>query len=301
MSAIQDLLDDLGVRYATSGKHVTQGWVGMPCMWCDNGQGNNGLGINLSNGAVSCWSCGGRSLASVLFEATRRPWAECKRLADSVRTSYRAAVDETAERRGKLAMPTAASPTEGRRHKEYLVGRGFLCDAVRRLWNLHFTGQVSNHPWRIVWPLSVYGRVVSWTSRGIGTEGYRAADPSEEVLHLKHNVLGRDAVRHSVVICEGPFDCMAVGPGAVCTFGVGYTQSQVNRLAEIPVRYVCFDQDAAGWRAATKLADDLAPLGGVTKVVELDAADPGSASRRELSRLRRLAFGKGDLGSPGRV
>lgn len=92
---------------------------------------------------------------------------------------------------------------------------------------------------------------------------------------------------HAVVIVEGPADAWNVGPGAVALFGVGYTPQQVAALAQYPVRVVCMDSDSEGRAAAERLCSELSIFPGDTYRVELDADDPGSASKREVRKLRK--------------
>jgi DNA primase len=144
--------------------------------------------------------------------------------------------------------------------------------------------------WRIWIPVHVRGELVTWTTRSIGDGGYVSARPEEERTPIKHCLYGLDHCRHVAVVVEGPADVWKIGPGAVATFGVSYTQEQVALLAEIPIRVVCFDREVGAQRQATKLCRALEAHPGSTCRVELDAEDPGSASEEEVSALRKRFF-----------
>jgi len=105
---------------------------------------------------------------------------------------------------------------------------------------------------------------------------------------LKSVLYGVDYIRHAAVVVEGPADAWRVGPGAVATFGVVVTPDQLARLARFPVRVVCFDSDPPGRARAAKLVSALAPFPGKTYDVVLDAEDPGSATPKEIKKLRAL-------------
>ena len=71
-------------------------------------------------------------------------------------------------------------------------------------------------------------------------------------------------------------------------FALNCTQAQVERLARIPVRCVCYDREPEAPRQAARLADALAVYPGRTVRVELDSAnDPGAASSKEIQSLRK--------------
>jgi hypothetical protein len=51
---------------------------------------------------------------------------------------------------------------------------------------------------------------------------------------------------------------------------------------------VCFDNQAVAQRKARALCDELSAFGGETLNVILDAKDAGSATDKEIRKLRRL-------------
>jgi hypothetical protein len=109
----------------------------------------------------------------------------------------------------------------------------------------------------------------------------------------KKMLFGNQFIREAAIIVEGPLSAINVGRGAVATLGVAYTQAQVNLMADIWRRIIVFDNEPKAQARARQLADQLAVFPGETFVVNLDADDPGSASRTEVRQLRDFAFGKG--------
>ena len=105
----------------------------------------------------------------------------------------------------------------------------------------------------------------------------------------KDILFGAEACTHTAIAVEGFFDMANVGPGAVCLFGLAYTQKQVNLLSQYPRRIICFDNSPDAQRVASRLAGDLAVFPGTTEQVVLDADDPGEASRDEILELRKFA------------
>ena len=90
-----------------------------------------------------------------------------------------------------------------------------------------------------------------------------------------------------MVVVEGPFDAMRIGPGAVAVMGTGWSRAQLLAISKFPVRAVVFDSEPEAQERARRLCHDLSVFEGKTSRIQLDAADPGSASKAEITRLRK--------------
>lgn len=285
---ILELLDELNVPHRRFGEaaKVTEGYVGLECPYC--GHGPWYMGINLSSGWTTCWSCGPHRLADLIADVTGRKPADAKRLVAGLEHAYTPKRDEV---RGRLVLP----PRVGEllpAHRQYLAGRGFDPDEVAELWKVQGIGVGGRLQWRLFIPIHEAGEVVSWTTRAVGDkvpmeDRYRGAKRDEEVYPRKRLVYGLDKVMHAVVVCEGPTDVWRIGPGAVCTCGTGWSYGQVRRLSRFPLRVVCFDNEPSAQRRARSLSDQLAPFPGETYVVRLSGKDAASSSQEEIKELRR--------------
>jgi len=105
----------------------------------------------------------------------------------------------------------------------------------------------------------------------------------------KDILFGAETCTNTIIVVEGFFDMANIGDGAVCAFGLAYTQEQVRLMAGYPRRIICFDNSSDAQRVASRLAGDLAVFPGETLQVTLDADDPGSASPEEVQELRKFA------------
>lgn len=294
---ITELLTDLGIPFARGGthRHVTANFVGVDCPWCSPGEGKFKLGIPVDGHGCSCWTCGPRPLADALIELTGRPWREVKRLLDPLELE---AHQRQPEKRGKVKLPPGVGPMQ-EPHRRYLKGRGFDPDELERLWGLQGIGVARRLPWRLFVPVhdavqsSMYQpAIASWTTRSISMsqrDGFRwlSARPDEEAVPLKTMLYGESLCRHAAIVVEGPSDAWRVGPGAVATFGLAATRQQVLRLTRFPIRVVAFDHEPKAQRAAERLCWLLEGFPGTTMRVELGAADPGCASKEEITELRK--------------
>lgn len=165
--------------------------------------------------------------------------------------------------------PGTTHPSEY--HRRFLQGRGLSPEPIFRDWGVLGTGPAGPYKLRLIIPVRFDGRVVSWDSRDITDRAparYMACPGDQETVPRKHLLYGEDlAVGKTVIIVEGPLDAWAVGPGAVATFGTGFTSHQVKRLKRWKRRFILYDNDEAGREGAERLAAACASLPGDTYIL----------------------------------
>jgi hypothetical protein len=219
-----------------------------------------------------------------LKELTNLSYHEIKRLVGSVEKERIRKLRPA----GKLKLPTGVGEPQPA-HRKYLQQRGFNPFQIEKIWRIAGIGLAAELSWRIYIPIYYKGQTVSWTTRSISdkTTRYISAKPEQESFPHKQLLYGEDYARHGIIIHEGPIDVWATGPGAVATFGLNYSQAQVVRMAQYPIRAICFDSNREAQKVAGKLCDELSVFPGETYNVELDAEDAASAPPGEIVKLRR--------------
>lgn len=283
-----DVCQQLGIPFKTHGEHhhVTAGFVGIDCPHCSPGSGKFRMGYSLSGGFLTCWTCGYHRLGDTLVAlAGAKAWG----LARSIQREFS---PREFKPRGEVKLPPGVGDLR-EPHRTYLESRGFDADEVCRVWGVRGIGLSSKLAWRVFIPiLDDEGALVSWTTRAIWEtkRRYVSASPAEEAVPHKSLLYGELHCLNSVIVCEGPLDVWKVGPGAVCTFGVVPTKSQVARIAKYPLRVVCYDSSPEAQKGAESLCSQLEVLPGRTLNVVLDAKDPGEAGEEELAKLRKLVL-----------
>jgi len=290
MSTIQEMFSELGVEYVESGhRHARPGWINIDCPFCGRDSKKFHMGFNLNLHFFHCWRCRSHHPAKVLRAlgvASESRAKEILRGLGSVAPLQRERSRET------LKEPDGRGPLLSA-HRRYLRERGFEPEIIQSIWKIEGIGiETRRLAWRIYIPIYYQGRKVSWTSRAIGAEveqRYLSASAADEVVNHKSIVYGADLCRQSIVICEGPLDAWAIGPGAGSLFGTAFSDAQVAELVRFPYRYVCFDASLPAQSEARKLCAQLATFPGVTENLILDAKDPAEASEKELNQLRRIA------------
>jgi hypothetical protein len=290
MSDIKEVLRKMDVRFAESGghHHARPGWIQLEtCPFC--GSRNYHLGVNLGGLFANCWKCGSHHIGKLLAELGA-PRRLAKELLDE-RALYNPAF-KPKERKG-LIEPKLRGPLQ-EAHRRYLEEvRGFDSEALEKLWSIQGIGIAPRLQWRIYIPITLDNQKVSWTTRAItdkeDVQRYVSASAEEEAVNHRDVVYGLDYCLHSTVICEGPFDAWAIGPGGVCLFGIDFSMAQIRRLARVPYRFVCFDSAPDAQRKALELCRQLSVFPGETHNILLDAKDPAKASAKELETLRKVA------------
>ena len=290
------LLADKGVKPVADTN--ARGWLTLDCPWC----GRPYLGWQQDSGVFHCWNCRGHAFGETLARILRVSVAQA--LAEASKYSLVGRVGRT--RRGLKAesgclpearLPDGCGVISGAQYT-YLTRRGFEdVDRLIETWDLRgivpWGGRLAN---RILIPVKLGGRIVSWTARTIHKEAslrYVSCSACDEAMPIKDTVFGWDNVQSSAVVVEGPFDAMKMGPGAVATMGTAWTTAQLRLLSGLRRVAILYDSEPAAQRNALALAVALSTMGVESEVVTLDdgSKDPGDLSERDAGALRRELIG----------
>lgn len=282
-----ELMERHGIEYRAEGHHHCRpGWIQIDCPFCGKGSGKFHLGYSLEDHYTNCWSCGHHSVHAVLTQLLGIGYADAKRMLSDTRPEK-----VVTERISGNYKPPSGVGFLLRQHKKYLINRGFDPHDIQILWSIKGIAIHPNLPWRIFIPIYYHGQPVSWTTRSISNEKgivrYMSADKQSESIPHKTLLYGEDYARHAIIVCEGPTDVWAIGPGAVATFGLSFTNEQIDKMSRYPVRAVCLDSDRESQKVARKLVDTLSAFPGETMNVVLESEDAGEASHREIRKLRK--------------
>ena len=285
-----EILEEYGVPVAPPGHHhQTYGWIQIDCPFCGKDSNNFHMGYNISGGFVNCWRCGSHPLAITLRELTGLNFKQIKSLIDQLDGVIERSVER--ENVKHLELPNGLTPMMNA-HKRYLTSRGFQWDEIEQLWQVLGIGVSSGElSWRLFIPITYQGKTVSWTTRAIGDKvekRYIGAQADQELIPKSNLLYGFDYARNSIVITEGPLDVWKIGPGAVATLGMNFSQAQVTQLLKFPRRIICYDNEPEAQKQAMKLYDQLGPFSGETLNVVLESKDAGEANYMELKQLRKF-------------
>lgn len=282
-----ELFTQLNIEHKTAGQHhhARHGWIQIDCPFCGKDTRRFHMGFSLSGQFVNCWKCGHHGLTETFMEITGLSYKRVKKLLRGLE-KYDIKLPKTTGRylppvgRGGLLI----------QHVKYLESRGFDPKVIEKLWKVQGLGIAGRWSWRLFIPIFFRGKEVSWTTRTISNENpqrYLSASSKEEKISHKTLLYGEDYARQAIVICEGPLDVWALGPGAVATMGTGYSQGQLEKMSKYPLRAVCFDNEREAQKRAENLTHDLSVFPGETYNIRLDTGkDLAEANPREIFNIR---------------
>lgn len=290
------ILRDFNVPVITEGdKHCGPGWMQTHCPFCDEGRDKYHMGYNLRRDYWNCWSCGWHPAGEVLDALTGKTEHELRLLYPPMRpqhtTEPRKAPEPRRER--ELHLPEGTGPLNTR-HRAYLTDRGYDAARIEGLYGLKGTGPIGRYKFRIIAPIWHDKRLVSYQGRDITGRAplpYKACPKALELRDHKHCLYGAELVGGtSVVVVEGITDAWRLGRGAVATFGIEYTPTQVHLLAQYKHVMILYDQEPTAQKQARKLMAAIAALGGTrVEVVEEErmASDPAAMPQADADALMR--------------
>ncbi len=283
----KDILSEYNIPIGNSGHyHVRSGWIQFDCPFCSPNSQGWYMGYSIEDNFCNCWRCGSRRLIETVMELTGLPYIKVEKMLGDLETEH----FEKRKPLGKLVIPSGIKHLSSV-HKKYLYNRGFNWRKIEKIWKIHGIGIASRLQWRIWIPIHYHGEIVSWTTRSISnnpnTTRYISAGVDEELIPHKELLYGEDSVRHAIIVNEGPINAWRIGPGAVATFGVGYTQEQLLKISKYPIRAVCFDNEYEAQKRAKKLVNDLSVFPGETFNILLDAKDVAEETQKNIDRIRK--------------
>jgi len=180
-------------------------------------------------------------------------------------------------------------------HIDYLEKRNYDVQHLIQNYNIHFGGYTGNFKYRIIIPVYLNGKLVSYVGRDITESAYlryKNLREQDSVLPVKETVYNIDNVTDEAIICEGITDAWRFGFNAVALFGLVYTQKQVRLLGtKLKKAYICFDNEPQAEQAAEILAEELSWQGVSTEILLIDTKDPGEMSNKEADLVKQELFG----------
>lgn len=293
---LRKLLADYAIPFVASGPELGRGWIGIQCPFC--GDDKHHLGYNENKNLLTCWKCGPKRMFPTLKKLLNVSNEEIQRIIKN----YGVFVEDS-----KIDKPIAKNlvlPKEfgelRETHREYLKTRGFDPDNIISHWNILGTGnKCPGYENRIIIPIYQNGKLVSFHSRDITGKASipkKACKSENEVVHFKDTLYGYDRVKsNTVIVSEGPFDVWRWGYGAVCTWGIKFTEKQVDLLSTFKNIFIIFDSasetnaEKQASEQAERLADKLSIFQNVW-IIDGLGSDPADMSQKKANAIKRRIY-----------
>lgn len=276
------ILKSHNVPVALHGKNVGHNWVGVNCPYCGDTSFHGGFPKN-GSWAYTCFRCGEHPFKETLKLLLNVSYDELNDLlkdltSDKEEVVYANSLELIGEPLNKYA-------------KQYLINRGFNPEYLANKYNLKSTGAVGEWALRIIIPVYYNHQIVSYVGRdytGKQTPKYLALAKTKSLMNIKHVLYNEQFVQGDVIgVCEGPFDALRLGDGFVATFGMKFSEQQIQGLTKYKKVYIIFDPEPLAQKNALAMAEKLSMFGCETEVIdtELDH-DPGDMTADEVQQLR---------------
>ena len=288
---IQEYLDNKGIPYYDSGENVSQGWIGIECLFC-NDQLNH-LGINLLSKTFSCFKCGEKgSLLKLICEIENCGRSEALRIINLYEDQYTPFyIPPKKQLSDRVFLPKQISKNFTGIFENFLLNRGFIPNEIIKKYNLYTCHYTGDFKYRIIIPIYVNKELISFVGRDVTGKvqlSYKNAPIEQSKMSVKSVLYNIDSVKETVIIVEGITDVWRIGDGAVATFGTKYTSDQISMLNGIEKAYIMYDVDAP--LEAEKLAYDVAGIVPNVEILTLEKGDPCDLSIKEVAKLRYEIF-----------
>jgi DNA primase len=278
-------LDSRNISYKTSGDNVSRGWIGLQCCFCIDHK--NHLGINLQSKVYSCLKCAEKGNAFKLIQEI--DGCDFKQALKIVKEfnggTY---VPKEHHYQTKLKLPKSVLSEFPKQHKDFLISRKYDPDYVINKYSLMATGFIGDFNHRIIIPVTLNKRMLSFVGRDITGKAHLPYQNSPDHMCIKDPkrcLYNMDSVNDTAIIVEGIFDAWRIGDGAVATFGTKYTHEQLLYLKNLKRVFVFYDADAT--LLSDKLCSDLSSIVKEVKLIELDEGDPDDLSEQDVRHLRK--------------
>lgn len=286
-NSIIQLLDDNHIAYKLRGE-----WANVCCPHCLDS--NFHLGI-APTGSCTCFKCGRHTLESTLHALLSCGFVEAKKTAKLIRHKE----DKEINALNSMCVIPSSGVVMPKAPYTYLHNRfKHLTDTemanMVSAYGITYTDMAYNdllYANRIIFPNYLGGTAVSFQGRdwtGDAKTKYMTPKKEDEVVHHKDFLWGIDKVPYDkVVVCEGVFDALTIGQGAVHTHGVKFSFAQAQALLGFSHVYICYDMDKPGRDQAKSLSKLLCHRTKVS-IVRLSEHDVNTCSKSEIEDIKAL-------------
>ena len=289
------LFNDYNVEYDT---RVNKGWTNVTCPFCDDKTFNGGF--NNAGDYYHCWKCGGHNFKQALARTVNIPFNEVDILIEQYagRNSVLNTLNKKQAKATKLTLPTDTFTSAERK---YLKERNFSPKLLHEKYKIVGGGITGSWKYRIIIPLVLNGKIVSWTARTILSkqQQQKLKIPRYKNLSIEQSIVDPKSILYNLdhcedkiaVLTEGAFDVIRMGDGFFCSFGTELTQSQISMIKQrFEKVFIMFDNEEEAQAKARKFGLQIASIGVEVELVDcygdFNKNDAGELNEKEVQIIR---------------
>jgi len=296
-------LQSRNIHYDPEGKNVSDGWIGIKCLWPGCADTSNHLGINLTAKTISCWVCGKKgSLLNLILLidscTVKQAFKTIKKFsyADILTDRKKSLTEHHKTSINDFQLPSEAKNELFDLHRDYLTNRGLDAEYVFNKYKLKSIGPVGKYCNRILIPYYYQNKLMTFSTRDATgqTNTYIHCPKELSPSSPKKMLYNFDTVKDTIVIVEGAFVVFKLGDGVVATSGSQWTMLQVYlcHLLTLKRVFILFDAEIKAQEQAVRLASALSCLIDHVEILSLAEGDLDNLTNNEVVSFRKEIFGK---------
>ena len=288
---VNELLVNLVNSVLGTGKRTARGNQSYNCPFCNHVKPK--LEVNFSENKKGynpwhCWVCDKKGTRiSTLFKQIKASPEKYTELYKLVSNEHERKIEEKFI---EVKLPTELQPIinnatslTGRKAWNYLKNRGITTDDVLK-YNLGYC-EYGNYKNMIIIPsYDENGKLNYFTGRSFERDPYRKYKNPE----ASRNIIPFELFINwnlPLVLCEGPFDAIAIKRNAIPLLGSNVQGSLMKKIVTSTVKkiYIALDSDAI--KKALKYAEEFINEGKEVYMVELQGKDPSEMGFNDFTKL----------------
>ena len=285
---INELLVNLVDSVLGKGKRTARGNKAYHCPFCNHSKLK--LEINFDSSSphycqYACWVCQtkGKNLAKIFkkLNASQDKFIELKKLVGSVKKS------KTKKVVTSLKLPEEFKPLhKGKvpiKYIKYLKSRNITLSDIKK-YNMGYCNEGIYSNMIIIPSYDSKGNLNYFTARSIEKNTFRKyknPDASRDIIPFEFFINWNIPL----IICEGPFDAIAIKRNAIPLLGKSISSSLMKKIVTSKVEkiYIALDTDAR--KQALKIAEYLINQGKEVYITDLQEKDPGELGFTNFTKL----------------
>jgi DNA primase len=288
---INELLVNLVNSVLGTGKRTARGNQAYTCPFCNHHKPK--LEVNFSENKKGynpwhCWVCGKKGTRiSTLFKQLKASPEKFEELFKLVKSEKEHKIEEKVI---NLTLPkdfkqvsNNSSDITGKQAWNYLKNRGITMDDVKK-YNIGYC-EYGNYSNMVIIPsYDSNGKLNYFTGRSFEKDPfrkYRNPEASRNIIPFEL-FINWDL---PLVLCEGPFDAIAIKRNAIPLLGSNIQGSLMKKIVTSTVKkiYIALDSDAI--KKALKYAEEFINEGKEVYMVELQGKDPSEMGFFDFTKL----------------
>ena len=299
---LEELLDEYGIDYITTGKNTSRNYVNVSCVGIGQCEYDTNYthGIHRSLNRSYCWWCAQFYTPYQIAKGLGIPWKEYQQTMNNVADDWGLDKEDLPDEIDPDEIEDIIVPGEELHqvHRNYLISRGYDPDWL--IEHYHIKGTLKwdadyKLSYRVIFPITYEGKTISYIGRSYVDNPFKycCADPEKESYFHKNLLFNLDkATKKRVILVEGALDALKLIQSSgnfsiIASYGTSVKPNQYKILRTYYDEVVVlFDPEDAAQNTADKIVNYLRSFNKKAVSLKLKTGDdPGALSKEDAKFL----------------